>query len=595
MQVTVVASGPAAESAAAAVGDWDATVTVVEADTGDVDDAVLADADAGVVVGPVGDERFRTANRMLDRWIAVEFGGIGGRAFSDTAGSVAAFDRESGCYDCLRRRVTAATAESEQTTAGGVADESSGGNETREGASEGRGDAGDALERSERRYAGALAGRRTVRLLSGESLGGTAVELDGRERRFTRAPGCDCHERPTGFERDYRAVSLDAAVGRMERLVDDRVGPITEVGERESFPLPYYVARTADTTAFSDVRCGQFGGGAAVDWNEAYAKSVGEALERYCAGVYRTGTLRHAPTEGVLDAVPVERFVRPDDAPAVAGERLAWVDGVSLADGSYAALPAAFVGFPPPRELAPPITTGLGAGSSVDEALLSGLCEVIERDATMLAWYSTFEPMEVVVETDRFDALCKRARAEGLSVTPTLCTQDVDVPVVGCAVHREGAWPQFAAGSAAALDAREAAADALAEALQNWTELRGMGPERAAREGGAIGRYADFPAEARAFVDTDTRLPADGIGERLPPDRAVDAVVERLTDAGLTPYAARLTTSDAADVGFEVVRVLVPEAQPLFTGEPYFGDRLGEVPPQMGFEPRPDRAYHPYP
>ena len=597
MDVTVVAREPARAAVVAALSDTDATVTVADA-TREADAADTLDTahvtDAAVVVGPVGADRFEVVDRDAERWIAAEIGGIGGRRVQNVTGAVTAFDTASGCYDCLRTRVAAAGADEARPAAAGAEGRSAG--ETDSASEPGSTDESSGVDRSTHRYLGALAGRQAVRLLAGAGVAGTTVELSGRTRTFTRAPGCDCHEPPTGFERDHRTVPLDEAVGRMERVVDDVVGVVTEVGEQESFPVPYYVARTADTTGFSDVRCGEFGGGAAVDWNEAYAKSVGEALERYCAGTYRTDAMRRAPTAGVLDAVPADRFVRPDDAPTVdSEERLAWIDGVSLADGSYAALPAAFVQFPPPRELAPPITTGLGAGSSVDEALRSGLLEVIERDATMLAWYSTFEPMALAVETDRFDALRKRARAEGLSVTPTLCTQDVDVPVVGCAVHREGAWPQFAAGSAASLDAREAAADALAEALQNWTELRGMGRDRAAREGGAIGRYASFPAEARAFVDHDTRLPAAEVGTETAPGERVDTLIARLVDAGLEPYAARLTTSDVAEAGFEVVRVVVPEAQPLFTGEPFFGDRLNRVPPAMGFEPRPDRAYHPYP
>jgi ribosomal protein S12 methylthiotransferase accessory factor len=65
--------------------------------------------------------------------------------------------------------------------------------------------------------------------------------------------------------------------------------------------------------------------------------------------------------------------------------------------------------------------------------------------------------------------------------------------------------------------------------------------------------------------------------------------------AGLSPVVARLTTRDLATLGFEAVRVLVPGAQPLFTGEPFFGDRAREVPRSMGYEPALDRPYHPFP
>jgi ribosomal protein S12 methylthiotransferase accessory factor len=574
MDVAVVGPDHATEPVVGGLAETDATAVVTEPDA-------LDGFDTGVVAGPVGDDSFDAAT-ALDRWVAVEIGGLGGESLPLDA-AVTVFDG-AGCLDCLRDRVAAGGTGADTETADRTAADTETTGTTANG-------------RSAVRLAGAVAGHRLVRLLDGESLGGTVVEVPGPKRSFLPVPGCDCHDPPRGFERGYREVPLATAVDRMERAVDDRLGPVREVGEQSSFPVPYYVAATADTTQFADTRCGEFGAGVAVDWNAAYAKAVGEALERYAAGVYRESSLRHAPTAGVVDAVPVSAFVRPDGAPTPGPEeRVAWSDGIDLRDGSYAAIPASFVHFPQPgRAFAPQITTGLGLGNSTDEALAAGLAEVIERDAAMLAWYSTFEPVELRVETDAFETLEKRARAESLSVTPLLCTQDVDVPVVAVAVHRDREWPQFALGSAAGFDAAAAARDACAEALQNWTELDSMGPERAADQEGAIGRYAEFPTAAREFVDAPTTVAARDVTESIPPAERVDEFVERLDDAGLASYAVRLTTSDLAELGLEAVRVVVPAAQPLFTAESFFGERAETVPRELGFEPRPGRAFHPFP
>jgi len=107
-------------------------------------------------------------------------------------------------------------------------------------------------------------------------------------------------------------------------------------------------------------------------------------------------------------------------------------------------LPAELVVFPPPeRTIRPSITTGLGLGNGGVDALCSGLYEVIERDATMLSWYSTYEPMGLAVDNEDYRTLKNRAKSEGLSTTALLCTQDVDVPVVAACVHRRGAWAPF--------------------------------------------------------------------------------------------------------------------------------------------------------
>ncbi|AUX08534.1 ribosomal protein S12 methylthiotransferase accessory factor [Halalkaliarchaeum desulfuricum] len=627
MDIAVVGDGPAADAAEAGLADVDANVFAVEA-------SLLDGFDRAIVVGTAGDDVFETADAALDRWIAVEIGGLGGHPLAEIDAAVTLFDR--ACYDCLRTRVAAGSAEPVETARG---------------------------VRSAVRYAGAAAARRLIRALSGDDLGDTVLEEPGGERRLLPAPGCECTEpdEPQVDAVDRRVVlpdstsaageagpPLEDALGRAERAVDDRIGPVSQVGERESFPIPYYVAAAADTREFSDARAAEFAGGADTDWNRAFMKALGEGLERYCAGVYRgdgfrtatTATLREEAGERV---VAPEAFVTPegyrqgsDDGDDAAvdetdeGDSRPWVRGTILdakaetrgesgtegeteqanegSDESSAWLPAESVFYPPvERRLKPAITTGLGLGNSTSEAVLSGLYEVLERDATMLAWYSTFDPLELEYDGELAD-LRKRARAESLAVSTLLVTQDVDVPVVAAAVHRDPAacsipvdtgsddWPAFAAGSGAALDPVAAARSALSEALQNWTELRAMGPERADEQGGAIGRYAGFPAEVQAFVDADASVPAETLGEPELSGRAeLQAVLERLETEGLGAYAARTTTRDVAALGFEGVRVVVPEAQPLFTGDPFFGERARAVPETMGFEPRLDREYHPFP
>jgi ribosomal protein S12 methylthiotransferase accessory factor len=567
MDVGIAGSGPAVESLRAALTDVDATAV-------DVAPESIGSTPIGAVVAPTGSAAFDAADERADRWVAVEIGGVGGHATAELDAAVSVFTGETAGYGDLRTRVTSTNTESEGRPSG---------------------------DRSAVRFAGALAGRRLVALLSGDAVAGSVIEVSGAsvgaERRVLPVPRPATRDRTV--RREFRSVSLDDAIARAERAVDDRVGLLTQVGERESWPVPYYMASTADTTPFSDARAAEFAGGVDADWNPAFMKALGEGLERYCAGVYRSTEFTTAPESNLANPVPVREFVRPDGYETPDREKpTPWVEGEDLDTGDPVSLPAAFVHYPPPTErFKPAITTGLGLGNSGAEALLSGLYEVIERDATMLAWYSSFEPLALEVDDGGYESLVKRARAEALEATALLVTQDVDVPVVAAAVHREEGWPQFAMGSGADLDAAAAARSALAEALQNWTELRLMGPDRADAEEGAIGRYADFPVEARRFVDVDAAVPAASVGPDDRPSGAaeLDAVVDRASDAGLSPYAARVTTADVERLGFEAVRVLAPEAQPLFTGDPFFGDRARTVPAELGFEPEPAKAYHPFP
>ena len=560
-EIRIVGEGPAATAAAAAFDDIGAAITDAERPA------------VSVVVVPAGGE-VDILDGTHGRVALVEIGGVGGHPVDDLDAAVSVFDSDGPRFDDLRQRV-AATSDADGSPSG---------------------------DRSAVRFAGAVAGRRAVALLSGDrSVAGTVVEVAGAgvtaERRLLPVPTPE--ERDRTPRRDHRDVAVDDALARAEQALDERIGPVEQVAERESFPVPYYLAGVADTRGFSDTRAAEFAAGVDRDWDRAFMKGLGEGLERYCAGVYRRSEFTVAPARTRSNPVPPSRFVRPDgwETPD-ADTPISWVPGTDLAADESASLPAAFVHYPPPtEEYKPAITTGLGLGNSGCEALLSGLYEVVERDATMLAWYSSFEPLELDLSDEGYDTLRRRARAEGLSVTTLLVTQDVDVPVVAAAVSREDEWPQFAAGSAASLDPAAAAQSALAEALQNWMELRAMGPEAAAEEGGAVADYAADPTPAADFLDPDTAVPADSVGPASPPtgEAELDAVVDRVTDAGLDAYAARTTTRDVASLGFEAVRVLVPAAQPLFQGEPFFGERARSVPRELGFEPDLDRAYHPFP
>lgn len=584
MTVGLVGSGPAAAAVEAALADVDADVRAV-------DPSGVGRVETAVVVGDAGDGAFdRASEAALDGgtpWLAVELGGVGGAPVAEAA--VAALSPATACYECLRGRV-AATLEDEpgDTVASGP---------------------GPAAAPSAHtaRLAGALAGHALARHLSeGEDIFGRVTEVGSPpvERDLLGLPGCGCddarHGAGSALDRSQVDRDVDGALARAERGVDERVGLVREVGEAESFPVPYYLAQTCETSGFSDASAQRQAAGVDAGWDGAFMKALGEAMERYCAGVYRRSALPRGLPGDVESPVAPSAFVCREDpevtAPLywVAGEHLA--AGDSLATGEPVHLPAAFVLHPPPTErFRPPLTTGLGLGSGGVGALLAGLYEVIERDATMLSWYSTADPLELAVEDEMVGTLTDRARSEGLEVTLLLLTQDVDVPVVAAAVHRE-AWPRFALGSGANLDAAAAARSALDEALQNWTELRSMGPEDAREESGAIARYADLPASADDFIDADAAVPAEAVSApELSGEAELEAVLDRLDQAGLDAYAARLTTRDVAALGFEAVRVVVPPAQPLFLGDAYFGERARSVPEGLGFEPRLDREHHPFP
>lgn len=567
MAVELVGEGPAAAAVEAALADVDVATATLGAE--DVGDARLA-----IAVGTAGDpalERVNDRARSLGvRWLGVELGGVGGYPVVEAA--VTGFGPGTACYECLATRVATNRDPNAEPTAAQPAHTA--------------------------RYAGAIAGRAAAQYVTEgeEAIFGGLVEVPHAERTVLPVPGCECADGDaTGVSLSTVDRPLEESLARAERSLDERVGIVESVGEVESVPAPYYHAQVGDTSAFSDATASQDAAGVDAGWDAAFMKALGEALERYAAGVYRLEDCQEAPVADVADAVEPGAFVCRTEPGG--SEALSWVAGRNLSTGEPVSLPAAFVHYPPAEQrFRPAITTGLGLGNGGCGAILAGLYEVIERDAVMLAWYSTYDPMGLAVKDEGVETLTRRARAADLSVTLSLVTQDVDVPVVAAAVHREE-WPRFALGSAAHLDPDHAARSALTEALQNWMELEGMGPAEADDAAGAIGRYADRPDGITGFVSPETTVPAASVGAGAPPDGRdeLERLLERVEDAGLAAYAASTTTRDLRALGFEAVRILVPAAQPLCFGEPYFGTRAETVPRDLGYEPRLRRDHHPFP
>lgn len=573
MDVSLGGRGPAVRALSHALSETEATVRQEPLDS-------VADPSLSILVADVADEGIRSWNRNArSRAIPamlVEIGGVGGLEVSGVDAAVSGFAPTGACYDCLCRRV--------QRARGSVSPSSS-------------------PEPGSARLAGAMAGQRAVRLLEGDTDRpgplGYVEEIPQARHRLLPVPDCECRAvRDHRLRKGVASRSVEASIEAASPAVDDRVGILTEVAEIESFPAPYYLGSTWESE-WSATDGQSYAAGVATGWDRAYMKAIGEGLERYAAATYAVDRLETAPARASGRRVPPSSFVTSEGVGDVSAGGDRWVRGESLQTGERVWLPAEFVFFPPPAvRHRPSITTGLGLGTGGGAAILAGLYEIVERDAAMLAWYSSYEPLELTVDSTRYRELARRIGAESLRATPLLLTQDIDIPVVAVAVHRrDGDWPRFALGVAANLDAERAASAALEEAVQNHMELARMGEQDAERQEPRLAEYARFPEPARALFDAEASVPAAAVGLTAAPEgRAeLETVLDRVEAAEMAVYGSRLTTPDIEPLGFEAVRILAPAAQPLFTDRPYFGERASRVPAELGFEPTLDREPHPFP
>jgi ribosomal protein S12 methylthiotransferase accessory factor len=334
-------------------------------------------------------------------------------------------------------------------------------------------------------------------------------------------------------------------------------------------------------------------------WTEAEAKAaaVGEAVERYCAhhvSPDRVFVARQSELElpSLLPVLFAESQYaragwpyRPWDADAP----VTWIEGVSLADGSPVALPAAFVFLSVPRpeeQFAPVTSNGLAGGRWVAAAQLGGLCELMERDALMIAWLNRLPAAELELEASgKLPAALARHYAH-LDVRVRAFVLPSDLPattILALSSEDREERPATVVG----MGCHPSPEVALTKALFELCQAR---PAEAARyrensPEGRLTRYEDVRSldDHSAFAALPERrgefefLWRDGSTVRLAdlPERAADAqaCAVALAGMGIEVAAAELTTADVATTGYRVTRVVATELQPIHFG---FGEeRLG--------------------
>ncbi|GAA5044740.1 ribosomal protein S12 methylthiotransferase accessory factor [Thermocatellispora tengchongensis] len=267
-----------------------------------------------------------------------------------------------------------------------------------------------------------------------------------------------------------------------------------------------------------------------------------------------------------------------------------WLTGWRVGDGAPVAVPyeAVSLDFTLPRGMVPlglcRDSNGLAGGNTPDEAVVHGLCELIERDAAAL-W--DLLPAEDQAAT-RIDAatvdhpgaleLLERYSAAGVEAALFDITSDVGVPAVLCQIVEAEPDPfrplPPAGGLGCHPDPGHALVRALAEAAQS--RLIGISGSRDDVTRDEYDRVADVEAAVElrdALRATQAYARPWRSGRACPPGPetlgdVLAWLLDRLAAAGLPEVAAVDLTRPG--LGIPVVKVLVPglEGAGALTGAP---------------------------
>jgi ribosomal protein S12 methylthiotransferase accessory factor len=431
-----------------------------------------------------------------------------------------------------------------------------------------------------------------------------------------------------------RTPPLEESLARARRLVSDRVGVISDVVFVETTaeePAVFWAqSRPAELAAIAGRSALNAGNATSIDQDRAVMKAVGESVERYCCAIYDDDQLVSASHDEIgIKAVRPETFAlfserqyQQPDFPFSRFTRstpVRWTLGHSFVENGPMWVPASFVYIPYERGPEEPpmkdlISTGLACGPTLAVASLKALCEAVERDAYTIVWQNRLSRPHIdlqAIDDPVIQRLLQALRRITIEPHAVLLTLDIPIPVILMVMTRPSGPPWTIVASAADLSPRHALLLALEEAC---LALIGMGRAFA----------ADHGFRAAADCSNVTTLPLHGLAHAadarfrssvdflIRPSEIVTladlrdvATGNPVTDLETALQAVRprvseivgvdVTTSDIDDVGFKVVRVVVPDLQPMDINHNHRhlgGRRLYEVPSKIGFKTTPSDETH---
>jgi oxazoline/thiazoline synthase len=411
----------------------------------------------------------------------------------------------------------------------------------------------------------------------------------------------------------YRSVSSRDTVARFRKHVSPLTGVVSRL-ERIEADLPmntnFYAQHNFSAPAFSiaELRMGlsggSFGKGSTAEQGEASA--LMEAIERY-SGIYQGDEIRMtrrfadfssgeaiAPNDillfseaqyrqGQMPAATHDHTPAPFDPSA----EIEWSPVWSARDGRFKYLPTSLIYFfyRGPGQINAD-SNGCAAGNTVEEAIVQGFLELIERDAYAIWWYNRSQREEV--DLAQFDDsyihnLRQQLADTGRRLWVLDITSDLGIPTFVAMTHwLNDGKENLEFGSGAHFDPQIAMLRALTE-LNQFLSIGLMGGrvDQSSLDGVTPLRLEDHPYLMPGKKPAHGASAAAKFGN-LGSREQVDACVRLTTGAGLDFMVLDQTR---ADIGVPVVRVIAPGLRHFYRR--FAPGRLYDVPVKLGLRDRP--------
>jgi oxazoline/thiazoline synthase len=416
----------------------------------------------------------------------------------------------------------------------------------------------------------------------------------------------------------YRSVSPSATVARFRRHVSPLTGVVSRL-ERIQADLPlntnYHAVHnfSGPSETVNELRLGlssgSFGKGSTSEQGEASA--LMEAIERY-SGIFQGDEIRAkrrfadfpagqaiAPNKVLLFSdAQLRRHRMPTPGSGDFGAipalfdrsaEMDWSPVWSLRDRRFKYLPTSLLYFfyrgPPPVFAAD--SNGCAAGNTLEEAIVQGFLELVERDAYAIWWYNRLQRPQL--DLSQFDDsyvrdLQRQLAASGRKLWVLDITSDLWVPTFVAVTHwMQNGRENIEFGSGAHFDTKIALLRALTELNQflSLGLMSGGTGEKSSLDGALPLCLQDYPYLTPSGKPL---VPAD-FGSKFgdfDTSEQVSACVRLARQAGMDFLVLDQTRPD---IEVPVVRVIVPGLRHFYRR---FGrGRLYDVPIKLGLRDRP--------
>ncbi|MFG2364737.1 TOMM precursor leader peptide-binding protein [Streptomyces mirabilis] len=312
----------------------------------------------------------------------------------------------------------------------------------------------------------------------------------------------------------------------------------------------------------------------------AYRDVADQALDPRECGTY-------SPTTYALDEA-----LRPFDP----DREIPWVWGYSLRDHRPIMVPARLVHYGSGSQVDNFVfesSNGCASGGSLEEAILFGLLELVERDSFVLGWYGGADLTEIDLAgstNPELHGMIDRAGFLGYDVKAFDNRIDLQIPVVtGVAIRRDGGEGTLSFAAGASLDPETAVLAAISEILTYIPALPGRVAERRdevkamvddfyrvreLRDHSALFALPEMKQHARRYVEPLTKRPFDEVYGRWETKRPSTADLHddlrscqaELQDAGFDVVVVDQTTAEQRALGLHTVSTIVPGLLPIDFG-----------------------------